>query len=855
MAGPAAVFEPRPASPEVAEPPGPGLIGSIGPGFRRARAGEDYGYNQVRYEEGPLAAIRREAAKRGFRPRPLAPNLQSAYGAPFRLDRVADDGIDQLLGWYQAQRRSDPAFLPEYAPLTDRRALRQWALGRRREDMAKADDDLRGGSTAGQLIGGIGAGVVDPSSYVPFGGPAARGIGVARQLLEAVAREAVANVAVTVALEPATQADAAALGVERGVGQVATEIGLAAVTGGLIGGGAKAGQIGMSALARRSAARREAAGTAQDRADVEAFRQAVPEANWTPEERAAVDLIERTSDIAEASPFVAHAAGDVAHADRADAAFRRALGEDAPPPPAKPVTRGTPAPVTRSQVAAAAAPAGALRAPAREQLKARIRGVESDGNDRAKNPKSSASGRYQFTMGTWVNLYRRRYGPKGGGAAIWAKRFDPNLQEVLMDDLVADNARRLRDAGQPETAGHLYLLHFAGPDGLKVLAAAPGTPVSKLLKPDAIAANGFLKGMTAGDLLAWANRKMGGETAAPRRSADATGAEPDALPDLPEVERPVIAAADFEARADWLADADRPMLRPELFGTPEEHARHQVELWRERDSEEGFAAIVDDPPPPGPVVEVKATGPAKRSGPTDVLRAIAEAGGILDNEGHDLVKGRGIPKFQLGAGTIIRTGRAKGARSIDGIGEILWKQGYFGPVSTTPRPRETQVLDLIERAAREKVYRPEDQAAADLAAAGRSALPEDEVRWELAETAREGGVDLDEATLDDALMWRSRGETPEGAVAQAVQAAAYRDAGAGAGMERFSDPDGEGVAAQIDSLEHDLRMTAIDGDRAYRVGEEGEEMSLAELLDSADEDLSAATVLRGCMAPVREAAE
>lgn len=852
MAGPAAVFEARPPSPEAAEPPGPGFLGSIGPGFRMARSGPDYGYNQVRYEEGPLAEIRREAAKRGFRGQPMVSGVTSPYQVTLSLDEVADNGIDQLLAWYQAERRRDPKLLPDYAPLTDRRALREWALGRRRADMAKAEEDLRGGSTAGQLVGALGAGVIDPINFFPVGGAGARGVSMARQILNVAGREAAANVGLTLALEPATQQDAKALGVERGLGQVATEVALAGVTGGVIGGGVKAGQIGVGALL----ARRRAAGTAEDRAAVEAFRNSVPEANWTPEERAAVDLLERTSDLAESSPFEAHAAGDAAHVDGVGEAFRRALGEDAPPRDVPRVT--PPPPVVRSHAAAGVAPAGALRAPAREQLKARIRGVESSGDDRAKNPKSTATGRYQFTMPTWLALYERRYGKSGTATARWAKRYDANLQEVLMDDLVADNARRLRDAGESETASNLYLLHFAGPDGLKVLKARADTPVARLLKPDAIAANKFLKGMTAADLRAWADRKMrtAGEAPPPQRST-ADEAAPEALPELPDIDRPVIAAADFEARADWLDGADRPMLRAELFGTPEEHARMQLAAWAERDAAEGFARVVDDPPPPSAPVAVRDRPAAvRRSGRQDLMQAIAAAGGIVDNEGHDLVKGRGIPKFQLGAGAIVRRKGTKGARSIDALGEHLWEQGWFGPPETAPRPREAQVLELIERGAREKVYRPDEAADAAQAGAVRAAPDEEEVRWELRETAREGGLELDEATMDDALMRRARGEPVEDAVASAVQAAAYRGADAPAGMERFSDPDGEGIAAQIDSLEHDLRMAAEEGlEGSYRFDEEGDELSLAELLDTADEDLHMAETLRGCMAPVREAAE
>ncbi|MCC0809117.1 hypothetical protein FPV16_23440 [Methylobacterium sp. W2] len=68
----------------------------------------------------------------------------------------------------------------------------------------------------------------------------------------------------------------------------------------------------------------------------------------------------------------------------------------------------------------------------------------------------------------------------------------------------------LRSAGFDPTPGNTYLAHFAGPGGAKsVLGADPSTPVVQVLPPASIAANPFLKPMTAGDLMGWAARKVG----------------------------------------------------------------------------------------------------------------------------------------------------------------------------------------------------------------------------------------------------------------------------------------------------------------------------------------------------------
>lgn len=150
-----------------------------------------------------------------------------------------------------------------------------------------------------------------------------------------------------------------------------------------------------------------------------------------------------------------------------------------------------------------------LRSPV-ESFMARTRVQESGGRDDARNPRSTATGRYQFVDGTWLAYYKRRYGTGGlTDAQILAKRGDGRLQDILMRDLTEDNARFLRDRGEAVTDGNLYLVHFAGQGGArKVLDAAPGTPASQLFTAKALAANPFLKKMTAEDVVAWAHRAM-----------------------------------------------------------------------------------------------------------------------------------------------------------------------------------------------------------------------------------------------------------------------------------------------------------------------------------------------------------
>lgn len=155
------------------------------------------------------------------------------------------------------------------------------------------------------------------------------------------------------------------------------------------------------------------------------------------------------------------------------------------------------------------------------QVKAAIRGPESSGNDRASNQLgSSASGRYQFTEGTFKTYYSRVFG--GNAASAWAsKRFDPAVQERLMDALIDDNRSTLRGLGKPETVGNLYALHVLGSgDGARFFKAPPGTPVSSIMSAKAIRQNPtyFPKGISVEQSLAVIASKVGG----PKVKAGAT---------------------------------------------------------------------------------------------------------------------------------------------------------------------------------------------------------------------------------------------------------------------------------------------------------------------------------------------
>lgn len=142
-----------------------------------------------------------------------------------------------------------------------------------------------------------------------------------------------------------------------------------------------------------------------------------------------------------------------------------------------------------------------------------MRQAESGGDASATNPNSSATGAYQFTNPTWTALMRQH--PDLGLTADG--RTDPAQSEVAAKQLATDNlAYMLAHGVQNPTEGQAYLAHFAGaPTATNLVQADPNTPISQIMSAQQVAANPFLRGMTAGQVQDWAAQKMGGMGAPP----------------------------------------------------------------------------------------------------------------------------------------------------------------------------------------------------------------------------------------------------------------------------------------------------------------------------------------------------
>jgi len=135
--------------------------------------------------------------------------------------------------------------------------------------------------------------------------------------------------------------------------------------------------------------------------------------------------------------------------------------------------------------------------------------IESGLNPAAKAKTSSASGLYQFTSGTWMDLVKRHGDKLGLGDAalslrngsitaaekndLLARRHDPALSSELAARFAIENAQTLQRSGHEKVGStELYIAHFLGPQGantfLTGLKTNPGGPAAQAL-PQAAGAN------------------------------------------------------------------------------------------------------------------------------------------------------------------------------------------------------------------------------------------------------------------------------------------------------------------------------------------------------------------------------
>ncbi len=139
--------------------------------------------------------------------------------------------------------------------------------------------------------------------------------------------------------------------------------------------------------------------------------------------------------------------------------------------------------------------------------------AESAGKAHAKNPRSTALGPYQFINSTFIEVVDRHFSDEVEGMSrsqILALRTDMDFSRRAAIAFNDDNAKYLEKRGVKPTFAHLRLSHLLGPAAaVKVLRAKSNARLTKLLPSPVIRANPFMKRMTVGGLVRWAEREVG----------------------------------------------------------------------------------------------------------------------------------------------------------------------------------------------------------------------------------------------------------------------------------------------------------------------------------------------------------
>lgn len=138
--------------------------------------------------------------------------------------------------------------------------------------------------------------------------------------------------------------------------------------------------------------------------------------------------------------------------------------------------------------------------------------AESGGNDTARNPRSTATGAFQFIQSTFLSVMQRHF-PKRieklTPAEILALRTDRKAARDAARAYTRDNAQILALNGHKPTFPHLRLAFLLGANGaMRILEAKPDAPLGSILGPAVMRANPFMTRLTAGGLIARAARDL-----------------------------------------------------------------------------------------------------------------------------------------------------------------------------------------------------------------------------------------------------------------------------------------------------------------------------------------------------------
>jgi hypothetical protein len=142
----------------------------------------------------------------------------------------------------------------------------------------------------------------------------------------------------------------------------------------------------------------------------------------------------------------------------------------------------------------------------------RLMTAESGGRRKAKNPRSTALGPFQFIKSTFLDVTRRHFPAEIVGLTeqeVLSRRTDPDLAWRAAAAFCRDNVKHLKDRGLEPTFAHLRLSFLLGPaDAVRIIQSREATPVVNVLSEAIIEANPFMRDMKVADLLSRSERDV-----------------------------------------------------------------------------------------------------------------------------------------------------------------------------------------------------------------------------------------------------------------------------------------------------------------------------------------------------------
>ncbi|WP_431860128.1 hypothetical protein [Azospirillum sp.] len=143
-----------------------------------------------------------------------------------------------------------------------------------------------------------------------------------------------------------------------------------------------------------------------------------------------------------------------------------------------------------------------------------LEGAESANGTQMEAERSSAAGWHQFTKGTWLKTVDKYGGFRVAGMTKEQKlalRYDREFSRLMADAHINnDLAPELRGHDVEVTPLSLYAgWHFGGKTGAKIMKADKDAMMESLVGDDAMDANPYLRGMTAGRWREMFGKKFG----------------------------------------------------------------------------------------------------------------------------------------------------------------------------------------------------------------------------------------------------------------------------------------------------------------------------------------------------------